>query len=484
MTTSFDRRKFLQRGAAVTAGTLLVGGGTQALAAHGALAAPGRRGQDVQAADNGGYGPIGPVADRTTGLPLLFLPAGFEYASFGHEASYATALNAERSLTLPTTGSDGNPTPGRHDGMATFATSDADVIRLVRNHEQGYAPVPTATRSYDRTLIGDPDSAYDRRAAGGTTTLTFDTSSLSLTDSFISLSGTSVNCAGGLTPWGSWLSCEETVNGTQNGFEKNHGYIFEVPAQQDGPVSDPVPYTAMGRFAHEAVAVDPASGIVYETEDSGNTSGFYRFLPNEPGNLAAGGTLQMLAVKGQPGFQTYNGVSDRVGNPFPVEWVTIENPDPAVITTESVYDQGAAQGGAAFARLEGCWYDGGSVFFNATSGGDAGAGQVWEYRPRGRSGGQLILVFESPSADLLDAPDNICVSPRGGLVLCEDGDGEQFVRGLNERGEIFDFAKNNIGSDNEFAGACFSPDGEVMFVNIQTPGVSFAIRGPWENGAL
>jgi secreted PhoX family phosphatase len=480
--TTVDRRGFLKRGAAVTAGTLLASTGTQLLSSRAALAAPGRRGQRLEAPNNGGYGPIGPVTDRTTGRALLHLPEGFEYASFGHSAAYAAALG------LPTTGSDGHPTPARHDGMAAFPTSTDGVVRLVRNHEQGYSTTDSATRAYDAAVIGDPEDAYDPKAAGGTTTLTFDTRTLQLTDSFISLNGTSVNCAGGLTPWGSWLTCEETVNGTQNGFSRDHGYVFEVPAQ-GGPVDEPQPYTAMGRFAHEAVAVDPATGIVYETEDNGNTSGFYRFLPAEPGNLSAGGTLQMLAVKERPQFDTYTGMSDRVGNPLPVEWVTIADPDPEIPAgraRDQVFQQGRAQGGAAFARLEGCWYDGGSIFFNATSGGDEGLGQVWEYRPRGRSGGQLILVFESPSADLLDAPDNICVSPRGGLVLCEDGDDEQYVRGLDERGQIFDFALNNVSQDEdkEFAGACFSPDGEVMFVNIQTPGISFAIRGPWERGTL
>lgn len=479
--TTVDRRGFLKRGAAVTAGTVLASTGTHLLSTRAAMAAPGRRGQRLEAPNNGGYGPLRPTADRTTGRDLLHLPAGFEYASFGHSATYAAALG------LPTTGSDGHPTPGRHDGMAAFPTSTGGVVRLVRNHEQGYATTDRATRPYDAAVIGDPDKAYDPKAAGGTTTLTFDTRSLTLTDSFVSLNGTSVNCAGGPTPWGSWLSCEETVNGRQNGFPADHGYVFEVPAQ-GGPVADPTPYRAMGRFAHEAVAVDPATGTVYETEDNGNTSGFYRFLPHEPGDLGAGGVLQMLAIKERPGFDTFTGMSDRVGNPLPVEWVTIADPDPAVRGTkrDQVFQQGRSQGGAAFARLEGCWYDGGSIFFNATSGGDEGLGQVWEYRPRGRSGGQLILVFESPSADLLDAPDNICVSPRGGLVLCEDGDDDQYVRGLNERGEVFDFALNNVSrdEDKEFAGACFSPDGDVMFVNIQTPGISFAIRGPWERGAL
>lgn len=479
--TTVDRRSFLKRGAALTAGTLLVGTGTQSLAARAALASPGRRGQRLQAPDNGGYGRIGPVLDRTTRLPLLHLPADFEYTSFGHSAAYATTLG------LTTEGSDDHPTPGRHDGMAAFPTAQDGVVRLVRNHEQGYTRTiqRDTRRPYDHALIGNPENAYDPEAAGGTTTLTFDTRSMTLTDSFVSLNGTSVNCAGGTTPWGSWLSCEETVNGTQNGFPKDHGYVFEVPAD-GGPVTDPQPYTAMGRFAHEAVAVDPASGIVYETEDNGNTSGFYRFIPRERGRLGSGGTLQMLAVKDQPGFDTYTGVSQRVGTPLPVEWVTIDDPDPDLITRTSVFQQGRSQGGAAFARLEGCWYDGGSIFFNATSGGDEGLGQIWEYRPRGRSGGQLILLFESPSADLLDSPDNLCVSPRGGLVLCEDGDDQQYVRGLNERGEIFDFALNDVSGDQdkEFAGACFSPDGEVMFVNIQTPGISFAIRGPWERGAL
>ena len=485
MTATFDRRNFLKHGAAATAGGLLLGGGTQALGARAALAAPGRRGQRLEAPNNGGYGPIGPVPDMATGLPMLHLPDGFEYTSFGYSAAFAARLGKG------TTGDDGYPTPDRHDGMATFATGTDGVVRLVRNHERGYSAVPFEG-SGDQPLIGDPDTAYDVTAGGGTTTLTFDTGSMRLTESFISINGTSVNCAGGPTPAGSWLTCEETVNGRHNGFSMNHGYIFEVPAF-GGVVDDPRPLTAMGRFTHEAVAIDPATGIVYETEDNGTTSGFYRFLPSDPQNLAAGGELQMLAVKNQPQFETFHGVSDRIGNPMPVEWVTIPDPDPAITNSgqnrtgrRAVFSQGWERGGAGFARLEGCWYDGGSIFFNATSGGDEGLGQVWEYRPRGRSGGQLILLFESPSADLLDSPDNITVSPRGGLVLCEDGDDDQYVRGLDERGQIFDFALNNISEDEdkEFAGACFSPDGDVLFVNIQTPGVSFAVRGPWGNGSL
>ncbi len=238
----------------------------------------------------------------------------------------------------------------------------------------------------------------------------------------------------------------------------------------------------MGRFVHEAIAIDPASGIVYETEDRGS-SGFYRFLPEDPRNLSAGGRLQMLAVKAQPNYDTRTG--QRVGKPLPVTWVDIDDPDPAAAATnaDAVNQQGFAKGAATFARLEGAWYADGSIFINSTSGGDDKLGQVWEYRPRGQSGGQLILLFESPDAELLQSPDNITVSPRGGLLLCEDGSGTDFLRGVTQEGRIFDFGRNDFNG-SEFAGATYSPDGNTLFVNVQSPGISFAITGPFERGEL
>lgn len=451
----------------------MLGGPLQALAAREALAQSPNPKQARRAPRNGDYGTLIARPDQGAhrGETLLALPDGFQYWSFGWTGA---------------AGSDGYDTPDRHDGMAAFAVAGAPhLVRLVRNHERGYAAAPDEGTSHE-PLVGDPDNAYDRVAGGGTTTLTFDTRTMELQDSFISINGTSVNCAGGATPWGSWLTCEETVNGTQNGFEKDHGYIFEVPTS--GVVNDPQPLRAMGRFAHEAVAFDPATGIAYETEDNGNTSGFYRFIAHERGNLAAGGRLQMLAIKGRPNYDTTTG--QRVGQPLAVEWVDIEQPDPTGAGVypgrRAVAEQGFEQGAANFARLEGIWYGDGSVYLNATSGGDQGLGQVWEYRPRGSSGGQLSLLFESPSPDVLDAPDNLCVSPRGGLVLCEDGADEQYLRGLTTEGEIFDFGLNLVSEhrDKEFAGATFSPDGNILFVNIQTPGISFAITGPWRDGAL
>jgi len=487
--TQLDRRSFLRRSGAVVGG-VSAAGPLSALMASPALAGPrpNRFRRELQSPDNGGYGPLTPTPDLATGEVLLSLPAGFEYVSFGRTGEM---------------GSDGYPTPSRHDGMAAF-DGGGGLVKLVRNHERGYSPIPfegTPAGERPEPLVGNGDYAYDRNSGGACTTATFDTAAFRMTDSYISINGTSVNCAGGTTPQGTWLTCEETTNGTQSTFsdvedgpvnpdlvyEQDHGYVFEVPTE--GVVTAPVPYRAMGRFSHEAIAIDPSSCIVYETEDN-NPAGFYRYLPEDPANLGAGGRLQMLRVTRRPEFDTRT--AQKVGRPLLVDWVDIDEPDPSYPTDfddvdgSLVFVQGAAQGGATFARLEGCWFGDGSVYINSTSGGNAGLGQVWEYRPRGRERGTLTLIFESPNAGLLDSPDNITVSPRGGLVLCEDGDDEQYLRGLDLEGRIFDLALNQVSEnvDQEFAGATYSPDGSILFCNIQTPGISFAIRGPWGRGDL
>lgn len=446
------RRAFL-RGAAAVAGGL-------AAAPLEALAARSASAESPKLAVSPDYGPLQPTRDLTTGLELLMLPRGFEYLSFGWSGDVMR---------------DGVATPRAHDGMAAFVGVDRTV--LVRNHEVG---------AYSGRFA---EPAYDPMAGGGTTTLVFDPDAGEFVESRASLSGTIRNCAGGPTPWSSWLTCEETtdVNSTN---QLRHGYVFEVPASGPG---DPAPIKAMGRFAHEAVAVDPATGWVYETEDA-TPAGFYRYRPHVAGHLAAGGELEMLVINGGP----YDTRNDGTGTTYlSTSWVPIADPDPAPPTPMSA--QGFAQGGAVFARLEGAWYAEGKVYVVSTSGGPVRQGQVFEYTP---ATGAMRVLFASPAAAVLNNPDNICVSPRGGIVLCEDGSGVEYLHGLTPAGEIFPFAANNVVipsgglpgrpaiapgdyRGSEWCGSTFEPrNGNWLFVNIQTPGITFAITGPWRRGAL
>lgn len=425
-----------------------------------------------------GYGHLSPTADETTGIKLLNLPEGFRYRSF----SWTGDLMA-----------DGNPTPPDHDGMGVIANQNG-VLTLVRNHEITTSTVP----------FGSKEIQYDPMAGGGCAALKFDSKTGEWLEAQPVLAGTVKNCAGGPTPWGTWLSCEESVLGPGSkddgrilDFEQEHGWIFEVdPANP----SQPVPLKDMGRFVHEAVAIDPQTGYVYETEDR-DVAGFYRFLPSTPGKLVDGGRLQMLKTSGMTDLR--EGL--KVGQSFDVSWVDIEDvqrphSESSRPTSESdgdchgVYSQGKASGAATFARLEGCWFGNDRVYLDSTSGGDKGTGQIWEYNPREE---QLTLIFESPSADVLDSPDNLTVSPRGGIVLCEDGDVlPHRIHGLTADGALFTFAENNVilnGERNgftgdfraqEWAGATFSPDGKWLFVNVQTPGMTLAITGPWGEGLL
>ncbi len=453
MTPTIGRRRFL-----ATTGLALSAAPFHALACR--TSNPGK--PSTQQAGENGYGPLSPTRDETTGLPLLHLPKDFRYLTFGWTGD-----------TLR----DGSLTPGMHDGMAAF-TSPTDSVRLVRNHETRIKAVAFADAP-----------KYDVNAGGGTTTLDFDTETGTVIDSWASLTGTAVNCAGGPTPWHSWLTCEETIYGPggDNDYKQPHGYVFEVPI--DGTATAE-PLRSMGRFVHEAVSVDPNTGIVYETEDQG-TAGFYRFLPENRNNLAAGGQLEMLALSERTKADLRTDQTPDVWHP--VSWVPIDEPDPTGIAVDSIFRQGSENGGATFARLEGTWYGNGRIYIVSTSGGELEAGQVWEYDPTNE---QLRLIYESPSADILDMPDNLCVSPRGGLILCEDGPTDTFIRGLTTDGTIFPFAKNNVvlnGEKNgfegdfrhrEFAGATFSADGRWLFFNAQTPGITFGVTGPWTDGVL
>jgi secreted PhoX family phosphatase len=422
-----------------------------------------------------GYGELVPTATKNTGETYLALPRGFEYNVIGK---------------VKGTMSDGRTTPAAHDGMATFRVKNE--LRIVRNHEVSNGQLPRSGAA-----IG-AGNHYDEMAGGGTTTLVIDPRTREIVRDFVSLSGTLINCAGGPTPWGSWISCEETTLGPTvrtsskgvktGGFPKPHGYCFEVSASANNNLP-PVPLKAMGRFVHEAVAVDKNTGIVYLTEDYG-TSGFYRFVPRRNRRLAEGGVLQMLAIKDKPAYDTRTG--QKQGTSFTVNWVTIDNPDPAEADVDpiAVYKQGIAKGAATFARLEGCCSDEkGRIYFTSTSGGDNKGGQVWMYQHEARDSGRLTLVFESPDRELLDMPDNICVRPgTGQLFICEDsdyvglgGNPENYIRILTPDGRIADLARNITPNfqKSEFAGTTFSHDGKTLFVNLQAVGATFAIWGDW-----
>jgi uncharacterized protein len=274
------------------------------------------------------------------------------------------------------------------------------------------------------------------------------------------------------------------------------------------------------------VSFDPVDGILYLTEDNFEfPSGFYRYIPKrhpmELGYLDNEGTLQMLAVKGQP----HAHLEARQGKrpPYKVDWIDIPDPDPDMTGMSNdealvqVGNQGRnhPKGAALFSRLEGQVYDSDWVYFTSTQGGgpaeqDWGApddelppnddnlsgfgkgnGQVWAYNTRSH---KLQILFQAPvddaAADLrFDFPDNITTSAAGTLVVCEDSAVNNYIRGLSRGGQLWDIALNRLVSStgvprfgDEFAGSTFSPDGHTLFVNIQASrGMTFAIWGPWES---
>ncbi len=393
--------------------------------------------------------------------------------------------------------SDGFRVPARHDGMAAFDGGDGR-LRLVCNHECG--PWQMHLSAF-RDGVGEiPESAlarfYDRGedkspGVGGTTTTIYNPATGETERQFLSLAGTEINCAGGATPWGSWLSCEEVFSdpgsGANSGVnffrEKRHGYVFEVDAGADGLVQ-PVPLKAMGRFEHEACAV--LNDVVYMTEDRFHSL-FYRFIPAVPGNLAAGGKLQALAIRGVPSFRTHNWSSTpdiQPGQSLETEWIDIRDPDPEENAVRLV---GAAMGAATFARGEGLCIAGDTLAFTCTIGGAARLGQVFQYKPgpfeatdrEAESPGTLSLLAESSEQSLLHNADNITMAPWGDLLACEDTDGHCGLVGIRPDGSqyLIAYAAYN---ESELAGVCFSPDGETLFVNIQKPGITLAITGDWE----
>jgi secreted PhoX family phosphatase len=393
---------------------------------------------------------------------------------------------------------DGLLVPGLADGMAAFPGDNGDVI-LVCNHENHPYEIEESPFGYRNERLANvkAEKIYDpgkfkTPALGGTTTIHYCPDTRSRKHMHMSLIGTENNCAGGATPWGSWLTCEECFFDPGSSFERGkiitrdrkHGYIFEVPSTAMEAV-EPLPLKDMGRFEHEAAAVNPASGFVYLTEDR-HQGLLYRFVPRVPGHLADGGSLQALAIKDQPHFDTRNW-SDRnrlrPGDELETVWVDLDEAD---VDRDELRRHGQAKGAAIFARGEGICYADGVFAVCATIGGPERLGQVFVFRPSMAEGtpgetaapGRLCLLAESDSASLLRHADNITLSPWGDLIVCEDTADHCGLVGIRPDGQQYALA-DNAYTRSELAGACFSPDGQQLFINIQINGMTLAITGPW-----
>lgn len=413
---------------------------------------------DAKSLRTRGYGPL--IADRDK---ILDLPGGFSYEIIGRAGE---------------TMSDGLILPGSPDGMAAFPGKGDEVV-VVRNHEVS-AGSSSGQGAFGRRneLLNkiNKDRFYDSGkkspCLGGTSTFVYDTQKKAVVRQFLSLAGTIRNCAGGPTPWNSWITCEETVVKSGGNLARDHGWCFDVPATDRPALADPVPLKAMGRFNHEAVAVDPETGEVFETEDR-HEGLIYRFVPKVKGKLAEGGKLYALKVKGKPSLDTRNWSQPTfsVGDSKEIEWIEMKEVESP---RDDLRIRGFKDGAACFARGEGMWYSKGSIFIACTNGGKKQRGQIWKLTRN-----KIELYSEPNDADLVDNCDNLTVAPWGDLILCEDGKGDQFLDVITPEGKIFKLAKN-AKSSGEFAGVCFSPDGSTLFVNMQREGLTLAITGPWK----
>ncbi|MEV4870299.1 alkaline phosphatase PhoX [Streptomyces syringium] len=478
---TISRRDFAKRSAYTGAGVALVGSVGVLATAPGALAADTAEETGTDAADGLsrrklGYGPL--VADPKG---LLALPAGFSYRVITRTG--VTKLES------------GEPTPSNHDGTAAFAGSRGSTL-LVNNHELGGArtkwphPVPLA-----------PGLVYDPAAAGGCTVVEVAGRGGHVAE-WVGIAGTSTNCAGGSTPWGTWLTCEETEDKAgKNGMTKDHGYVFEVDPKDRRACRDPRPIKALGRYAHEAVVVDPKRGHLYLTEDASGPNGlFFRWTPPQ-GFEHGRGRLRTLADEAGSleAFKCFDSggrfVDDlsratETGTVYGVDWVEVPDRDAKSVSVRKQFKHGEV---TRARKLEGMWWGDGGVYVVSSFAREESPaphdGQVWFYNPRRRT---LTLkvrfgVNASPEREgALDGPDNITVSPYGGLVIAEDGNGVQHLFGATDDGRTYPIARNelNIGSADkpeysEFTGVTFSPDGRTLFANLQDPGIMLAITGPW-----
>ncbi|SBT44526.1 alkaline phosphatase PhoX [Micromonospora auratinigra] len=462
MTSSpLSRRALLRTGAAGGLG-IVVAGNLEAIAGPAAARAACRPAV--------GYGEL--VEDPAG---LLALPPGFSYT-----------IVAQAGVT---TLESGQATPSDADGTGCFRAPQGSV--LVNNHEIG------GSEPYGVPALAG--LTYDPGARGGTTTIEVDAHGRRLRE-YVSVAGTHNNCAGGITPWGTWLTCEETEQKAGGKYLKDHGYVFEVDPHDRAANQNPVPLKFLGRYAHEAVAVDPYTHSIYLTEDAGNPNGLYfrwtppagfrggkgalRALAQRPDGDTAGRLQAMSCYLGSQHI-TDLATATTPGTRYKVEWVDVPDRD---AKTVSVRKQFTDEQVTRSRKLEGAWWaDGGAYFvasFARLADGSVNEhdGQVWFYDPRTETV-TLKTIFgvnTDPAADNgnFDGPDNITVSPYGGVILAEDGEGVSHLVGVTAQGKAYPLARNEL-NESEFTGPTFSADGKILFANIQDPGYVFAITGPW-----
>jgi secreted PhoX family phosphatase len=463
VTSALSRRGFLGRSAATGLG-IAFAGSIDAIAGTAAHAAT---------RSAAGYGPL--VQDPAG---ILSLPKGFSYR-----------IVAEAGTTAM---EDGALTPPKMDGTGAF--SNGRGVTLVNNHELSGDEAPPLPRT--------PGLTYDDGGPGGTTNIDVDAQGNRIRE-YVSVAGTDNNCAGGVTPWGTWLTCEETERRAgDRGRTKDHGYVFEVsPVQAENAGKSPLPLKFLGRFSHEAVAIDPRTNVIYETEDKNDPNGLYfRWVPPKgfrggKGALLAlaqgpdgdtAGTLQAMSCSRGSRHIKDLSQATQPGTQYKVNWVDVPDRDARTVSVRSQLTDDQV---TRSRKLEGAWWgDGGAYFVSSFAREDDGSvnehdGQVWFYDPRKETVKLMTIFGVNPDPDVdannYDGPDNITVSPYGGVILAEDGDGVQHLVGVTDQGKAYTLARNDQG-DSEFAGPVFSPDGKTLFANIQSdPGRAFAITGPW-----
>lgn len=386
------------------------------MAAAGALLlSPAFLREVLAAPASAGRGPYGPL--QRPNEAGLMLPKGFTGRQIARGGSVVSGTTY--------------PWHFAPDGAASYRTADNGHV-LVSNSE-----APSA--------LGGGSSAI-RFGAGG-----------AIERAYRILEGTNLNCAGGPTPWGTWLSCEEHEG----------GMAWEAdPAGVLPPVSRP----ALGNFSHEAAAVDPVGKHVYLTEDQGDGC-FYRFTPDRYPNLSSG-LLEVAVV-----------AADRS-----VSWRAV--PDPNVITQGKTTRTQVPEA-TRFNGGEGLWHHEGILYF--TTKGDT---KVWAYDARAQTIDILYHHSLAPDA-ALDAVDNVTVSPYGDVYVCEDGGNMEVVL-ITPKGVVAPFCRLGLpdGSvapehqGSEIAGAVFDPSGTRMYFSSQrayprvpgTPaadGALYEIQGPF-----